>query len=461
MRTRYRTVRSAPVIALLALAGAVVLGSQPPADPAPKPPAEQPPATEPSPEPPKPAPPPAPSPAPSPAPAVETPPPPQAGDANEAREAVVLLRDGQRYTGLLVSRDDEKVVLKIAGIDTPIPTSQIDRVSIMAPVLDRYRTMRGAIDDNDVDRLLMLVEWLRARSQWDPALNELDHILKVQPDHFDARRLKTLVVSQKKLAQAANAPKATRPVPKAAAPQPEVGDFPLLAEHDINLIKIYEVDLNDPPRMLVDRRTITRLMDEHAGDPAIPGTQDGREALYRQTPGRILETMFKVQARNLYGDVQVLDHPRAMRLFRDEVHRSWLINSCATSRCHGGPDAGRLKLFNKKSGTDPALYTNFLILDRFRLADGRALINYEEPAKSPLLQLGLPREGSLAPHPVVPAVEGHGDLWRPFFRSADDRRFQGAVEWIKAMYRPRPDYPVQYTPPAPSAPKPAAPPIQR
>ena len=88
-----------------------------------------------------------------------------------------------------------------------------------------------------------------------------------------------------------------------------------------------------------------------------------------------------------------------MRLFRDEVARSWLANSCATARCHGWPDAGRLRLTNKKPGMDAAVYTNFLILDRFRMADGRALINYDEPAKSPLLDMALPRDPARISHP--------------------------------------------------------------
>ena len=454
MRARHRA--TVPLVVTLAVACAVVVGSQPPASPpgapAPTPavpqgeqpgkPAEQKPAEQ--------------RPAAEPAPAAAPTEP-----SGEPREAIVVLRDGQRYAGLLISRDNEKVVLRIAGIDETIPTSQIDRVSVLAPVLERYRSMRSAIDDNDVDSLLRLVEWLRARGQWDAALTELDHILKVQPDHYDAKRMRTLVLSQKKLAESAGAGSkghGARPKPAAA---PAAEEFPLLAEHDINLIKVYEVDLSDPPRMLIDRRTVDRLLQEHKGDPALPATQDGREALYRGSPARVLELMFKVQARNLYGDVQVVDQPRSMRMFRDDVHRSWLINSCATARCHGGTEAGRLMLCNKRPGSEATVYTNFLILDRFRLADGRALVNYEEPAKSPLLQLGLPREGSLAQHPTVPAQEGHGDLWRPVFRSADDRRFQEAVEWIRSMYRPRPEYPIQYTPPAPSAPRAPQAPVAR
>jgi hypothetical protein len=157
--------------------------------------------------------------------------------------------------------------------------------------------------------------------------------------------------------------------------------------------------------------------------------------------------MFRVRARDLYGEVKVLDHPRSMQQFRDQVHRSWVVNSCATTRCHGGSDAGRLMLSSRRQASDAAVYTNFLILERFRLEDGTPLINYDDPARSPLLHLGLPRDISRFPHPVVPTQDGRGDLWRPVFRNPGDRRFQEAIDWMNAMYRPRPEYPVDYTPP--------------
>jgi hypothetical protein len=209
--------------------------------------------------------------------------------------------------------------------------------------------------------------------------------------------------------------------------------------------------------MIIRRETVARLLEEHANDPALPHGQEARDALYHQAPVKILEAMFKAQARNLYGEVQVLDQPRSMHHFRDDVHRSWLINSCATAQCHGGAQAGRLQLLSRRSASDQVVYTNFLILDRYHLNDGRPLINYDDPASSPLIQFALPRPGPDQGHPIVPGNEGRGDLWKPIFRSEEDHRFQAAVAWISSMYRPRPEYPVQYTPPAPSTPPPKKP----
>lgn len=400
-------------------------------------------------------------------PAVELPPEPATpAQPGEPREVVVTLKDGQRYSGMLVLQDADRVILKIAGIDTSVPMSRVDRVSVLSPVMDRYRAMRAAIDDNDAERLVMLAEWLRARGQWDPALAELDHVLTVQPDNGEAKRLKLLVESQKKLAEHSGPAHPAAQRSAHAAPAPEGGEapFPLLSEGDVNLIKVYEVDLADPPRIAISRDTIKQLLEQHAGDPLLPATQEGREALYRDAPAKVLDLMFRLQARNLYPQVRVVDEPRAMRLFRDDVHRAWLINSCATTHCHGGSEAGRLMLDNQRGSSDQVVYSNFLILDRFRLPNGKPLIDYEDPAGSPLLQLGLPGSVTKYAHPIVAGTEGRGNLWRPVFKSPDDKRFKDAVEWIKSMYRPRPNYPVNYTPPTPqavAAPAPGEPPIQR
>src|SRR5262249_31154494 len=126
-------------LSLALVVGAVVLGSQPPTEP--QPPAAEKPAEKPAQAPTgeQPA-----ASAPAQPPKAEPPPPLAATESSEPREAIVLLKDGQRYRGMLVSRDEDKVVLKIAGIDTPIPSGQIERVMVLKPVLEQYRSMRSA-----------------------------------------------------------------------------------------------------------------------------------------------------------------------------------------------------------------------------------------------------------------------------------------------------------------------------
>lgn len=378
-------------------------------------------------------------------PPVEAPPPAaptslEAPDRDAEPEAVLHLASGRVITGRLVSRADDEIILRIGGIATPFKRAEIDRLEILPPVLDRYAQMRAAIDDADLPSLLVLVEWLRVRECYPEALRELDHILTIEPGNPQALRERTLVQQLQRLRDGSGSP-AEQPAPRR---RPARVDFPLLSPEDINLLKVYEINLADPPRMRIERETIESLIRDYAHSDLIPTSKEGRDALFRQSPERILDLMFRLRAREYYNRVRVLDQPESMRHFRDNVHAAWLINACATDRCHGGTEAGRLVLTNRSRNAEPAVYTNFLILERATLADGTPLINYDQPARSPLLHMALVRERSLYPHPDTPATRA----WRPVFTSQKDRRYEQAVEWIRSMYRPRPDYPITYTPPS-------------
>lgn len=385
-------------------------------------------------------------------------PPPAAGDAQPApAEVTVALRDGRELTGQLISQNARTIVIRINGIDTPFPSDNVEDIRVLPSPREQYRDLRDAIDDKDTQQLLTLTKWLQTRRLYEEALLELAHILELEPHNPEALAMRRLIESQilldvKAGTSAPSGPATPRPL---RPPEPV---FPVLSDDQINLIKVFELDLSDPPRMIVSRDTVNQLVERYAGNPLIPPTREGREALAREKPEKILDLMFRVRARDLYGQVKVIDHPTPMRRFREDVHRAWLLNGCATVSCHGGQEAGRLWLAHRRPSSDSTVYTNFLILDRFRLADGRALIDYNDPANSPLLQMGLPRADSLVPHPRVNTANRARD-WRHVFGSTDDRKFLDAVAWINSLYRPRPEYPIAYDPPVPAGyrPPPASP----
>ncbi len=358
----------------------------------------------------------------------------------ELAEVELILVTGERFKGLLRDRTPQTLTLVIEGIATEFRASTVQRVVELGTITDQYRKAREAISDRDTEQLMLLCNWLIARKRFDAALAELDHILSIEPGKPEAVDARRLVLAHRALQERRAGPNEPSPPPDDEAPVP---GLPLLTPEQINLIKVYEIDLGSPPKMVVTRETIDRLVDRYAGHDQIPASREQREALYRKRPEQVLELMFRLRARDLYGEVKVLGHPRSVEAFRDDVHRMWLVNSCATTRCHGGEEAGRLRLHVRRMNSDATVYTNLLILDRFRLADGRPLINYDKPAESPLLHLGLPRGESAFPHPK-PAVGG--DAWRAVFRSTEDRNYLRAVEWISKMYRPRPEYPVVYPP---------------
>lgn len=391
----------------------------------------------------------------APEPVVEEPDPRRAPE--EGDDIVVVLASGERVEGEFVGQDEIEMVVRVASVNLRIDRSTVERVIVLDPPLVRYERMRRLIGDEDVDRLLMLADWLRREKLYEQSLAELDHILEVSPNDGEALRLRKVVANLLALERRARAQEQVRrvegspdqtgePEPKSpAATRPKPGEFPVLRADQIALMKVYEVDLRDPPRIVIDREVIDRLIRDYGDNPLIPSSREGKEALYRKPAPEILDLMFRVRARELYERVQVVDLPRALRKFRDHVHSAWLINSCASTRCHGGSEAGRLRLTNYRPTSEESVFTNLLILERFRTSSGQPLLDFAEPERSVLLQMGLPRNDSLSPHPVVPG-------WTPAFRNRDARRFAQAVDWMRSMYRPRPEYPIEYTPPGQGAP---------
>lgn len=387
--------------------------------------------------------------------------------AAEPPECTVRLIDGRQVSGVLIEQNEQLIRVRVEGISTPFLREQVLSLTIHPPFKERYRTLSAAIDPNDVPQRLRLAQWLFQREEYDLALIEIDKALVAEPDHPSAARMRLIVAQQRLLAEAAKGDTAD-PEP---SPMSEEGvggegvradrpwiprDFPRLSEDQVNLLKVYELDLSDPPPLRFPPQAIESLLEDYRGDPRVPTTREARAALLRQPPERLVELMFRLRAREHYNNVRVMGHPKPAQLFRDRVHRGWLQNACSTSRCHGGASAGRLWLGTHARNSDRTVYTNMLILDRYRLADGRPLIDYERPAQSPLLQAALRRDRSSFPHPEVVPRQG-GPTWRPVFDSEDDRGFRDAVEWISSMYVPRPDYPIDYDPPVPEGLPPAMP----
>jgi hypothetical protein len=154
----------------------------------------------------------------------------------------------------------------------------------------------------------------------------------------------------------------------------------------------------------------------------------------------VVRLMFELKARELYKDIEVKSEPYSLNMFRLRVHDTWLINNCATSKCHGGPYAGAFFLHRRNYKDDRVRYTNLLILDRLELDPEWPLVNYDKPDDSLIIQYGLPREQARKPHPRVTG-------WEPAFSPSNKKLQEAAVEWIQSMMVPRPDYPVQFEPP--------------
>ncbi|MDX2116420.1 MAG: hypothetical protein SFZ24_12490 [Planctomycetota bacterium] len=363
---------------------------------------------------------------------------PIAGD-----RVILVMKDGDRLEGEFVSRSESTVSVKISGVTLRVEASSLERVVVVDDPRERYRQMKARIKPDDAERLVMLAAWLQRQELYEEALAELGLALESDPTHAEGLRLQREVRELAALRRRSR-PAGAREAGEDSGPEfptrPRIADFPLLTEEQINLIKVYEVDLTDPPKIVIERAVVERFLSRYAEEPLIPDSREERAALAGRPAPEILDLMFRLRAREFYPEVRIVDIPESMRFFRDNIHATWLVSHAATTRCHGGSNAGRLRLFNYRPTAEESVFTNFLILERFRTRDGSPLINYDEPERSLLIQYGLPRNDARFPHPPARG-------WRPVFTDRDSRRYQQTLEWIRMMYRPRPDYPVEYTPP--------------
>ncbi|MFG0258210.1 MAG: hypothetical protein ACF8GE_09945 [Phycisphaerales bacterium JB043] len=371
------------------------------------------------------------------------------GDIAPESPVIVTLRTGERYHGAFVGSTETYITVRIGNVETRVNHSDIRSLVTERPPIERYAEMRALIDDEDVERLLILVDWLRTQELYEIAIQELEHVLEVEPGNGDAIRLLELTRQQKSLADSKQSvddgarPSSSRSRDVAPANRPESWLFPVLSEENANLIQVYEIDLDNPPKLLIERETIDALIESHAGIAGIPANDALADDFFKKSPSDILAIMFEARARELYNQVRVLDLPESLRNFRDNVNSTWLVNTCATTTCHGGLDSGDFLLFNRAANNKRSAITNFLILERFRTSEGESLLNYEFPENSLLLHYAMPLNRSARPHPQVRG-------FRPAFRSTKSRRYAQALDWLYSMHKPRPEYPIEFTPPKPS-----------
>ena len=354
-------------------------------------------------------------------------------DLDAPNEGVVIMRDDSRQRGLIVRDGFERVELLIDGIPLGIPRERVSHVLLEEPLDRQYEEYRLSIDSTDLVAHLNLCRWLIQRNAYELAIKELRQVVSTHRDP-EAIRLLRLVEAQMRLRQRHDD---DSPPPQPPQPDRRPDRRPdRLTDREVNLIRVYEIDLENPPRVLVPRNAVMELCEQYGTSNLVPDTEAERMELAASPSIDIVRLMFKLRARELYDRIDVLSEPQALQLFRERVHDTWLMNNCATTRCHGGTGAGRFRLQRARSTDNRTRYTNLLMIDRFRCEDGASLVNWDDPSSSRLIQYGLPADQTNSPHPNVPG-------WKPVFGGSQRDLANGAELWIASMRStPRPVYPV-------------------
>lgn len=358
-----------------------------------------------------------------------------------AREAVVTTVDGRQLSGEMLSQDEVTVTLMISGIKTPIPRRSIESIELKPEPREQYRQMRAELENDDLDGRYRLAYTMYEKKWFDLSMAELNALEREFPDSDKVRTLKAVV--QSRIDRENEVADRRTSAPAEASGQDDVnvvtetpGNEQLLTQEQINLIRVYEADLEAEPKVTVPPETIEKLFQTYASDDRL--VKDQRA--FRRLPGHEqLNVLFDLQARELYGDVVIRQDSPAIKAFRSQLHQRYALNYCATTGCHGGKSPGGLFLFRIQPNSDETVYTNFYILNQMQKTQG-AMIDRDQPRRSLLLQYGLKRDAAATPHPEVPG-------WRPQFINEQDRRFEAYVDVIDQLWKPAPEYGISYRPP--------------
>ena len=367
-------------------------------------------------------------------------------DIEKPQPGILFLRDGTILRGNLVKDSFDEVVLEIEGVRSRFPRSTALYAEFDLTVPEKYQRFKAAIKPEQYLRRFELSRWLFNEHRYDLAKTELEQLVS-DSQLPQAIQLLKIVTAQILLDNGTITSKEDRTIPGATPSGDGQGlvdlrdllPKQLLSAEDVNIIRVYEIDFDRPPKMNITPESIREILEKYGDSNLIPADSVGRTKLFRAEPIHVVKLLFDLKARDLYSRIDVLNEPKALNLFRQRVHDAWLIPNCATSRCHGGLDGGRLFLHRRNHKNEQVRYTNLLILERWN-ATQRPLIDYATPANSLLVQYALPRKEARFPHPDVKG-------FRSVFSRSNQRLLKETLEWITNMYQPRPRYPVSYEPP--------------
>ncbi len=382
---------------------------------------------------------------------------------DSGREMRLFLADGSVREGRVVEDGWDRVVLEIEGVRVHTRREEIAAARILPTFEEELAHRRSLVNETDAGSWIDLCRWLADRERWTMAAEETTRLLERHPRAREAARIQRVALAQLELA-ASRATRAATPADEPTGnptPSPRDDEEPAarpvrggrgsgrvagdafersrLDAAAVNVIRVYEIDFADPPRVAVSRPLVDRIVRDHADSPLLPADDRQRARLHQAEPIDLVRLIFELRARELYPSIQVLDDPEALRQFRRTVHDSWLINNCGS--CHGEPGVGGFRLHVTEPRSAETAMSNLLVLERLQLPDTGPLIDWEDPTNSRIIQYGLPRFRARHPHPPV---EG----FRAAFKDLDDRRIEQAVAWMRLMYQPRPTYPVDYDPAA-------------
>ncbi len=341
---------------------------------------------------------------------------------------------------------------------TPSPSSPASKPGSPATTWRPSRTRRPStrnsppsakLSRTDVSGRITLAREAFEHHRYLDARDLAQEALDINPDSSDANDLLLNAMAQLRLERARSTPATEQALPLAGptTTAPITGPShaaKVLSPAGINTIRQFELqstETNVPIHFDSDvRRQYAMKIWHHP-----------IEQFMRMTPMEQAVQILHDGTPAMQNDVKIMRDPQAMLIYRRTI-QPYVIQNCATSRCHGGTNGDGLILLTPAE-SEAASYTNFFILQAYtKSVPGRGgifgrgdlhLIDRTQPNKSLLLQYSIPQDVSDYDHPKVQG-------YHPPLRGIDDPRYRQIWSWIHDSLNPSlsvPNYGISYTPP--------------
>jgi hypothetical protein len=358
-----------------------------------------------------------------------------------AQPAVLVTTDGQRFRGQLIVETEEIVVLEVGGIETRFDRGDVESLEFPETAEQEYERERADLRDSNLSGRYELAFRMYERRAFEVAKRELVSLDQDFPQTprvvellniVDAQlRLETSRGSAEQNAQAEGSPTFDR---SERSRDPRLDRY--LSDEQINLIRVYEINLGEQPRVAIPGPVMDEAFARFADQPGVPRGRRAQGEFKRRPGYEQLALLFDLRAREFYPQVQVRQEPAALTGYRRSANANYVARYFAPLFGQGAIEG--LTLLSDRPDLEEEAYTNFYSLSTFTY-DGLPMIDRLNPELSLLLQWGLEREA--ARHPA-PEIEG----WRPQYRSTQDPEFLQQVEWIERLYDDLPDYGFRFEP---------------
>lgn len=371
-------------------------------------------------------------------------------DAPEGTPVIVQFRDGRRVEAELIRDELNSARVRIANIEVTLPRDNFWALELAPSFEDSLAALRAGIAPTAWPQRVQLAKWMLEQNQPLAAKEELTEILRSY-DSQEAHDLMTRADALIRIQASGNSTSSKNKKPRTGSSKPTMDQPGLptqrLSPDDVNILKVFEVNFERPPRMEASPDLARKIIARYATSDLLPADPDARKAMDTWSPEQLLKLLFALKARELYQDITVTGEPIALELFHRRVHDTWLIPNCSTSRCHGGLNGGGFFMFSTDYRNERTRYTNLLILLRSPPLEGKPpLIDFAHPDQSLLIQYARPRIDAKFPHPDVPG-------WKPALIPGRESLLNDALLWIRGMHQPRAEYPIDYTPPSLKSPR--------